>query len=126
MALCTYPWDNIMDPKTVEARGSLKVVSFAEELGFRDMCVKGDALTIIQKLKSSEEDRSSIRGPEGCGKDRFYKEEGDWRKRPFLKAKSRFEGEGCSMNSKAVEGFSSLLVSKYAIFLWIILTIYWS
>ncbi|MBA0827920.1 hypothetical protein Goarm_012659, partial [Gossypium armourianum] len=31
----------------------------AEEMGFQDICVEGDALTVIRKLNSAEEDRSS-------------------------------------------------------------------
>ncbi|MBA0827921.1 hypothetical protein Goarm_012659 [Gossypium armourianum] len=32
----------------------------AEEMGFQDICVEGDALTVIRKLNSAEEDRSCI------------------------------------------------------------------
>ncbi|MBA0709589.1 hypothetical protein Golax_024616 [Gossypium laxum] len=42
MALCTSPWENIPDPTMAEAQ----------------TCLKGDALIVIQKLKSIEEDRS--------------------------------------------------------------------
>ncbi|PPD88713.1 hypothetical protein GOBAR_DD14357 [Gossypium barbadense] len=40
MASCTYQWKNIPDPTTAEARACFK-----KELGFRDVCVEGDALT---------------------------------------------------------------------------------
>ncbi|MBA0802995.1 hypothetical protein Gohar_013247 [Gossypium harknessii] len=60
MASCTYLWKNIPDPTTAEARASFKAVSFAKELGFRDVCVEGDALTVIRKLKSAEKDRSTV------------------------------------------------------------------
>ncbi|MBA0844862.1 hypothetical protein Goarm_022736 [Gossypium armourianum] len=43
-----------------EARACLKAVSFAKELGFRDVCVEGDTFTIIKKLESVNEDRSII------------------------------------------------------------------
>lgn len=33
----------------------------AEEMGFREICVEGDALTVIRKLTLATEDRSSIR-----------------------------------------------------------------
>ncbi|MBA0839171.1 hypothetical protein Goarm_004931 [Gossypium armourianum] len=32
----------------------------AEEMGFQDICVEGDALTVIRKLNFAEEDRSCI------------------------------------------------------------------
>lgn len=55
MASCTYQWKNIPDPTTAEARACFK-----KELGFRDVCVEGDALTVIRKLKSAEKDRSTV------------------------------------------------------------------
>ncbi|PPS13890.1 hypothetical protein GOBAR_AA06689 [Gossypium barbadense] len=60
MASCTYLWKNIPDPTTAEARACFKAVSFAKEMGFRDVYVEGDALTIIRKLKSAEKDRSAV------------------------------------------------------------------
>ncbi|MBA0602780.1 hypothetical protein Gorai_002949, partial [Gossypium raimondii] len=36
------------------------VVTVAEEMGFQDVCVEGDVLTVIRKLNFAEEDRSSI------------------------------------------------------------------
>ncbi|MBA0635720.1 hypothetical protein Godav_025857, partial [Gossypium davidsonii] len=33
----------------------------AEDMGFQDICIEGDALTIIHKMNSAEEDRSCIR-----------------------------------------------------------------
>ncbi|MBA0822290.1 hypothetical protein Goarm_019099 [Gossypium armourianum] len=32
----------------------------AEEMGFQDICVEGNALTVIRRLNSAEEDRSCI------------------------------------------------------------------
>ncbi|XP_040948464.1 uncharacterized protein [Gossypium hirsutum] len=52
--------ENVVDSTMAEARACLKAVSFAEELVFQDVCVEGDALTIIRKLQSGEEDRSSF------------------------------------------------------------------
>ncbi|KAK5825506.1 hypothetical protein PVK06_020347 [Gossypium arboreum] len=49
MALCTYLWENILDPTMAEVRACLNMVSFVEELGFRDVCVEGDALIVIRK-----------------------------------------------------------------------------
>ncbi|KAH1032212.1 hypothetical protein J1N35_044386 [Gossypium stocksii] len=60
MATCTYPWENISDPAMAEARACLQAITMAEEMGFQDICVEGDALTIICKLNSVEEDKSSI------------------------------------------------------------------
>ncbi|XP_012442282.1 uncharacterized protein LOC105767330 [Gossypium raimondii] len=52
--------ENVVDSTMAEARACLKAVSFAEELVFQNVCVEGDALTIIRKLQSGEEDRSSF------------------------------------------------------------------
>ncbi|KAH1046986.1 hypothetical protein J1N35_037770 [Gossypium stocksii] len=49
------------DPLIVEERACLQDVTLAEELGFRDICVEGDTLSIIRKLNFEEEDRSSVR-----------------------------------------------------------------
>ncbi|KAH1073597.1 hypothetical protein J1N35_025925 [Gossypium stocksii] len=52
--------ENISNPIMAEARACLQAIIMAEEMGFQDICVEGDALTIILKLNSAEEDRSSI------------------------------------------------------------------
>ncbi|KAK5820251.1 hypothetical protein PVK06_025297 [Gossypium arboreum] len=43
-----------------EAMACLQAVTMAEEMGFQDILVEGDALTIIRKLNSAEDDKSSI------------------------------------------------------------------
>ncbi|KAA3486627.1 reverse transcriptase [Gossypium australe] len=60
MAACTFPWENISDPVMAEARACLQAMIMAEEMGFQNICIEGDALTTIRKLKSAEEDRSCI------------------------------------------------------------------
>ncbi|XP_016690590.1 uncharacterized protein [Gossypium hirsutum] len=60
MASCTYSWENISDPVIAEAMACLQAVTMAEEIGFQDICVEGDALTVIRKLNSTKEDRSCI------------------------------------------------------------------
>ncbi|MBA0839170.1 hypothetical protein Goarm_004931 [Gossypium armourianum] len=40
-------------------KACLQAVTMAEEMGFQDICVEGDALTVIRKLNFAEEDRSS-------------------------------------------------------------------
>ncbi|KAK5835287.1 hypothetical protein PVK06_010975 [Gossypium arboreum] len=44
-----------------EARACFQTVTMEEEMGFQDICVEGDALTVIRKLISVVEDRSCIR-----------------------------------------------------------------
>ncbi|KAA3465051.1 reverse transcriptase [Gossypium australe] len=61
MASCTYPGENIVDPTTTEARTCLLAVTMAEEIGFHEIQVEGDALTVIRKLNLETEDRSCIR-----------------------------------------------------------------
>ncbi|MBA0548730.1 hypothetical protein Golob_019812 [Gossypium lobatum] len=43
-----------------EARACLKAVTMAKEMGFQDICVERDALTVIRKLITAVEDRSYI------------------------------------------------------------------
>ncbi|KAK5811005.1 hypothetical protein PVK06_026322 [Gossypium arboreum] len=61
MAACTFPWENVPDPVMAEARACLQAVTMAKEMGFQDVVVEGDALTVIRKLKSSDDDLSNIR-----------------------------------------------------------------
>lgn len=52
MAACTFPWENVSDPVTAEARACLQAITMAEEMGFRYICIEGDVLTIVRKLNS--------------------------------------------------------------------------
>ncbi|MBA0667210.1 hypothetical protein Goklo_000327 [Gossypium klotzschianum] len=60
MGACSHPLGRKGDPTTTEAKACLHAVIFGEEMGFRDLVVEGDALTIIKKLKSDSVDRSVI------------------------------------------------------------------
>lgn len=60
MGACTYPIDHILDPTMVKVRACLQALQFAEDLGFRRILVEGDALTVIRKMKSTNEDKSVI------------------------------------------------------------------
>ncbi|MBA0847404.1 hypothetical protein Goshw_017470 [Gossypium schwendimanii] len=60
MVACTYPWENISDPVMAETRACLQAIIMAKDIGFQDICIEGDALTIIRKLNSADEDRSCI------------------------------------------------------------------
>ncbi|TYH08087.1 hypothetical protein ES288_A08G287600v1 [Gossypium darwinii] len=51
---------NIPDLVMAEARACLQAITMAEEMGFQDICVEGDALTIICKVNSLEENKSNI------------------------------------------------------------------
>ncbi|XP_017628466.1 uncharacterized protein LOC108471345 [Gossypium arboreum] len=59
MAACTFPWENVPDPVMAEAIACLQAVTMAEEMGFQDV-VEEDALTVIRKLKSPDDDMSNI------------------------------------------------------------------
>ncbi|KAH1047688.1 hypothetical protein J1N35_038472 [Gossypium stocksii] len=60
MAACTYPWENIPDPMMADASAYLQAIIMVEYMGFQDICIEGDALTIMNKLNSKEEDKSCI------------------------------------------------------------------
>ncbi|KAK5812692.1 hypothetical protein PVK06_028130 [Gossypium arboreum] len=50
-----YLVENARDPTTVEARACLQAVTFGEEMGFSNVVVEGNALTVIKKLNSDEQ-----------------------------------------------------------------------
>lgn len=60
LATCAYPNSFVADATTVEAKTCLQAVTVAEELGFRRLVVEGDSLIVIKKIRSSENNRSSI------------------------------------------------------------------
>ncbi|MBA0849238.1 hypothetical protein Goshw_013329 [Gossypium schwendimanii] len=60
MGACVYPVINIRDPTTAAVVACLQAVTFIEEMGFRDIMVEGDSLTVIKKLNNQEYDRSVI------------------------------------------------------------------
>ncbi|MBA0715824.1 hypothetical protein Golax_014705 [Gossypium laxum] len=60
MASCVYPVANVRDPTMTKAWVCFQAVTFVEKLGFRDVCVEGDALTVIRKLRDRENDKSVI------------------------------------------------------------------
>ncbi|PPR85678.1 hypothetical protein GOBAR_AA35011 [Gossypium barbadense] len=49
MGACVYPVINIRDPTTVEAVACLQAITFTEGMGFGDIVVEGDSLTVIKK-----------------------------------------------------------------------------
>ncbi|KAK5836463.1 hypothetical protein PVK06_012253 [Gossypium arboreum] len=60
MVSCVYPVKNVRDPTTAKAYACLQGVVFAEEMGFGEVIVEGDSMTIIKKLQSPKNDRSLI------------------------------------------------------------------
>ncbi|MBA0678197.1 hypothetical protein Goari_019557, partial [Gossypium aridum] len=60
MESCIYSWDKVSDPTITEAQVCLQAVIFAEDLRFRKVSVKSDALRVVNKSKSEELDRSTI------------------------------------------------------------------
>ncbi|KAG8490456.1 hypothetical protein CXB51_013622 [Gossypium anomalum] len=50
----------VADVTTVEAKACLQAVSVIEELGFRNLTVERDSLTVIKKSQFLEVDKSSI------------------------------------------------------------------
>ncbi|MFQ6645197.1 hypothetical protein Gotur_020017, partial [Gossypium turneri] len=60
MGACVYPVNNIRDSTTVEVVACLQAVNFAKEIGFGDVVIEGDSLTVIKKLNYQEENRSVI------------------------------------------------------------------
>ncbi|KAH1098169.1 hypothetical protein J1N35_015090 [Gossypium stocksii] len=60
MVACIYPSTNISTPETAEAWACLHVVTFGEELGFREICVEGDTLMVDKGVTTTAEYKSCI------------------------------------------------------------------
>lgn len=60
MGSYVYSIENVQDPTTVEVHACLQAIIFAKEIGFGDVCVKGDALTVLKRIETSEINRSII------------------------------------------------------------------
>lgn len=60
--LAAYTYQNrfVADATTAEAIEYLQAVSVAEDLGFRNLVVERDSLTVIKKIQTKNEDRSNI------------------------------------------------------------------
>ncbi|MBA0549235.1 hypothetical protein Golob_020282 [Gossypium lobatum] len=61
MKACTYPWENISEPVMAEARVCLQAIIMAEDIGFQDICIEEDALTIIRGQQSGSCDSEGRR-----------------------------------------------------------------
>lgn len=48
MAVCTHQNTHITDPTIAEAKAGLQVVTVAAKLGFRNLALEGDCLTVIK------------------------------------------------------------------------------
>lgn len=58
---CTYPFDGIQDAFVAEAWACERTLIFAVEMGFCNIQVEGDSLSIIKNIKSSRKDKSVLR-----------------------------------------------------------------
>ncbi|MBA0850577.1 hypothetical protein Goshw_001936, partial [Gossypium schwendimanii] len=55
MESCVYSWDKVSDPTTTEAKACLQVAIFAEDLRFREVSVKSDALTVLSNISLEQQ-----------------------------------------------------------------------
>ncbi|KAK8618037.1 hypothetical protein V6N13_115912 [Hibiscus sabdariffa] len=60
MGACTFPFLHVSNVEMVEARACEKAVSLCKDLGFRNVVIEGDALTVINKINKIERDNSEI------------------------------------------------------------------
>lgn len=58
MGSCTHPRENVNDATITKAYACLQAVIFAKEIGFKEVDIERDLLTIVKKLVSHELDRS--------------------------------------------------------------------
>ncbi|KAG8474149.1 hypothetical protein CXB51_033836 [Gossypium anomalum] len=57
LGACTYPIADVADAFVAEARACERALYFALDMGFRNLIVEGDSLTVIKKLISNKMDR---------------------------------------------------------------------
>lgn len=60
MGTCAYPFWGVLDLMVAEARACLQALIFTANLGLTDICVEGDALVVINKLRNETVDRSVV------------------------------------------------------------------
>ncbi|OMO77333.1 hypothetical protein CCACVL1_15074 [Corchorus capsularis] len=53
-------FEHVLDGFAAEARAALKAIEWSKDMGFKDVILEGDALTIIKKLSSKLQDLSPI------------------------------------------------------------------
>ncbi|KAG8496872.1 hypothetical protein CXB51_008016 [Gossypium anomalum] len=57
----TYAVENVVDAFVAEARACERAILFAAKIGFLQVILEGDSLTVIKKLKASVNDKSILR-----------------------------------------------------------------
>ncbi|KAL4379420.1 hypothetical protein GQ457_02G006440 [Hibiscus cannabinus] len=60
LAACAFPHSNVSDAFVAEALACLQAVHFAKDMGFLNVTIEGDSLSVCKKLNSSSQDRSLI------------------------------------------------------------------
>ncbi|KAK5792927.1 hypothetical protein PVK06_034058 [Gossypium arboreum] len=60
LGACTYPIADVADAFVAEARACERALYFALDIGFRNLILEGDSLTVIKKLTSNKIDRSIL------------------------------------------------------------------
>jgi hypothetical protein len=58
IAACGERYDNVVAPETVEALAVRRAISFAQEEGYSKITIASDCLSVIQRIRSGETDRS--------------------------------------------------------------------
>lgn len=51
---------NVSDPYVVEMKAAVRALTWAAEMGFRDIVVEGDAIGAVQKLNSTDDSFSAV------------------------------------------------------------------
>ncbi|KAK8623516.1 hypothetical protein V6N13_118399 [Hibiscus sabdariffa] len=60
LAACVFPHSNVSDAFVAEALACLQAVHFAKDMGFLNVTIEGDSLSVCKKLNFSSQDRSLI------------------------------------------------------------------
>ncbi|KAK8622840.1 hypothetical protein V6N13_117739 [Hibiscus sabdariffa] len=60
LAACAFPHSNVSDAFVAEALACLQAVHFAKDMGFLNVTIEDDSLSVCKKLNSSSQDRSLI------------------------------------------------------------------
>ncbi|KAK9024743.1 hypothetical protein V6N11_004899 [Hibiscus sabdariffa] len=60
LTACVFPHSNVSDAFVAEALACLQAVHFAKDMGFLNVTIEGDSLSVCKKLNSGSHDRSLI------------------------------------------------------------------
>ncbi|KAK8710607.1 hypothetical protein V6N13_145921 [Hibiscus sabdariffa] len=72
LAACVTPHSNISDAFVAEALACKVAVQFAKDMGFLNVIIEGDSLTVVKKLNSASHDRGANKVAHSLAREFYY------------------------------------------------------